>query len=990
MLPRGVRWPSATLLLSIGLFGAVSFRAAPANAQGGPPPAEPGGRERAFRGPRMMMPGDHDYPPLDKVTEGYEKVSTGDGQQSLYTIWVRHRDGQMLAELPRDYFRHKYFLALTVAGGEPYAGLQAGDFYFYWKQYDNRIAMLEPNVEIRSTGDQESRSSVNRLYTDRVILDLPILTIPPQRGPVFDLDEMLINHASRFFGQHFRISNPRLITIKTAKAFPHNIEVAYEVPTGGDGRLQTIHYSISVIPEHGSYRPRVADERIGYFVTAHSDYGKFKEKETRVRYINRWHLEKADPSLEISPPKNPIVFYIEHTTPIRYRRWVREGLLYWNKAFEKVGLSNAIEVYYQDEASGAHMEKDPEDVRFNFIRWLNNNEGTAIGPSRVNPLTGEILDADIILTDGWIRHFWKQYREVLPQIAMEGFSPETLAWLDSHPRWDPRIRLAPAAERDHLLAMRERRGPQPFGGHALAKSDPKLMGDDEFDGLSGRVSQTNGLCLAAEGKGMDVALMRMVLEMADQQGEGGGGRGGRGPRVDKPRDKDKLIDDMPEAFIGPLLAELVAHEVGHTLGLRHNFKSSSSYTLAEINSKSFKGTKVTAGSVMDYLPININVDSGEIQGDYCMTGIGPYDYWAIEYGYTFSDNLKPILDRVAEPGLAYATDEDTIGPDPLAERYDFTKNPLDYAKNQIRLAKYHRQRIIEKFVQDGESWAKARGGYEMTLNLQTRSLSMMGRWVGGAHINRDRKGDKNARVPVEVIAPEIQREALKWVIENAFSDEAFGLTPDMLSRMTIDRWMDGEGFRFSMRNEPTWPIHDRVMGIQASVLTMLLRPDTLRRVYDNEFRVQADKDALTLPELLETVDSAIWRELNEVPDRPFSARKPMISSLRRNLQREHLGRLVDLALPGNDLTAAYKPIATLAVLELKKLQEKINQVTAKLGPKGDPYTMAHLNEARDHIKKALDAQVIYNANDIGRGGGVPQIIIIGDDEKKEKQEGDQP
>ena len=105
----------------------------------------------------------------------------------------------------------------------------------------------------------------------------------------------------------------------------------------------------------------------------------------------------------------------------------------WNKAYEKIGLADAIEVYYQDAVTGAHMEKDPEDARYNFIRWLNNDVGTAIGPSRVNPLTGQILDADIIMTDGWIRHYWKQFNEILPEIAMEGFAPETWAWLKDHP-----------------------------------------------------------------------------------------------------------------------------------------------------------------------------------------------------------------------------------------------------------------------------------------------------------------------------------------------------------------------------------------------------------------------------------------------------------------------------------------------------------------------------------------------------------------------------
>jgi hypothetical protein len=106
-------------------------------------------------------------------------------------------------------------------------------------------------------------------------------------------------------------------------------------------------------------------------------------------------------------------------------------------------LANAIEVYYQDAATGAHMEKDPEDVRYNFVRWLNNNIGTAIGPSRVDPLTGEILDADIILTDGWIRHYWRQFNDVIPGLAMEGMSPATLAWLQTRPQWDPRVRLTP-------------------------------------------------------------------------------------------------------------------------------------------------------------------------------------------------------------------------------------------------------------------------------------------------------------------------------------------------------------------------------------------------------------------------------------------------------------------------------------------------------------------------------------------------------------------
>jgi len=903
-----------------------------------------------------------EFPPLDKVLEGYKKViSTADGQRSLYEIWTREKDNQMLAVIPSRYLSKskKFFIALTIASGEDFAGLQAGDMYVYWERYDKRLALIEPNIRVKSTGDQESKSSVERLFTDRVILDVPIETMSGG-SPVIDMDELLVGQASKFFGAGVRVSNPRLIKIKKAKAFPSNVELAFEIPTE-NGRLQTLHYSISEISGTAGYKPRKADERVGYFTTGYQDYGQFEDPDTMVRYINRWHLEKADPKLSISPPKEPIVFYIEHTTPVRYRRWVREGLLYWNKAFEKVGISNAIEVYYQDEVSGAHMEKDPEDVRYNFIRWLSNNRGTAIGPSRVHPETGQILDADVILTDGWIRHFWTTYHEIMPEIAMEGMSPETLAWLQDHPNWDPRIRLAPPAQREHLKEELAKHGHLPYGGHPITQVNSKLIGDDEYDGLAGRTSQVNGMCTLSQGKAFDVAMLRMNMAlMADLEDEDEG-------KEDKDKDKDEekkedekepMIDGVPESFIGPMLAELVCHEVGHTLGLRHNFKASSVYTMAEINSKKLKGNKPLAGSVMDYLPANMNFKDGEVQGDYTMIGVGPYDIWAIEYGYTQDEkDLKKILDRVAEPELQYGTDEDTFGPDPLARRYDFSKNPLDYANNQMRIIRHNRERIIEKLVKEGDSWAKARRAYEMTLSMQLRAVSMMANWLGGAYVYRDKKGDKGGRLPIEVVSAKKQREALDFVIENTFRDEAFGLTQDLLRRMTVDKWWDDMS---SVLTDSTWPIHDRIMGIQAYALSMMMYPTTLRRIYDNEFLVPADEDALTLPELLDKISDEIWSELKQKPEKEFTAREPMISSLRRNLQREHLELLIDLSRSDYMGTAAYKPIANLVVEKLRQIKEgKIEPVLEASVENLDPYTRAHLKDAAMQIEKALEAHYVY-------------------------------
>ena len=902
-----------------------------------------------------------EFPPHTTVLKGYDKVvSTADGARSMYTLWTRSKDGQVYAELPPTFAQKRYFIALTVASGDKYAGLQSGDYYVYWRRYNNKLALIVPDLDTRSNGDPESLSSVNRLFTDTMLLTIPIITIGPSGGPVIDLDSILVGKASKFFGPS--VVNREmggLFKLQKAKAFPLNVELAFEIPTAS-GKLSSLHYSISELNPKNTYRPRVADERIGYFITSYSDLGKYKDDETKVRYINRWHLEKRDPRLKISPPKNPIVFYIEHTTPVRYRRWVKEGIQSWNSAFEKIGISDALEVYYQDKTTGAHMDKDPEDVRYNFVRWLNNDIGTAIGPSRVNPNTGQILDADIILTDGWIRHFRYEFDNLLPKIAMEGFSAETLSWLASNPEWDPRLAFAHSSQREYVRQQLTASAGRAYGGHPATLVDNTLLGDDEYDGLIGRVSQVNGSCMASQGMAFDVAIMRMVYEIQASQVKADDAvkedvKEDVKAAPQEPVVEEMILDGMPESFIGPQLSHLVAHEVGHTLGLRHNFKASSAYTLEQINSVEHRG-KPIGGSVMDYTPTNIRFEAGTAQGDYSMHGIGPYDYWAIEYGYTFEKDLLPILARVSEPELQFATDEDTGGPDPLARRYDYGKDPLNFAQDQMKLANHHRGLVLDKFVKDGDSWSKARRGYQITLSMQARAISMMGNWVGGVHVYRDKKGDAGDRAPLQVVPVAQQRAAIDFVVNTAFHDEAFGLTTELLQRMSTDKWLDG-GSRQAV-SDPDWPIHDRIAGIQSSALTILLNPSTLRRVYDNEFRIAADQDALTLPELLETVSSTIWGELDQEVTVAASARKPAISSLRRNLQREHVKRLVDLAMTNSGSNQAYKPISNLARAGLRATLNKVNAFVGANADKLDAYSAAHLAEIQNSITKALDADVV--------------------------------
>jgi hypothetical protein len=188
--------------------------------------------------------------------------------------------------------------------------------------------------------------------------------------------------------------------------------------------------------------------------------------------------------------------------------------------------------------------------------------------------------------------------------------------------------------------------------------------------------------------------------------------------------------------------------------------------------------------------------------------------------------------------------------------------------------------------------------------------------------------------------------------------------------MSVDKWLDG-GVHAGLSNEATWPIHDRVLSMQASALTLLMNPTTLRRVYDNEVRLPSDQDALTLPELLDSVGSSVWSELDEECPDDRNDRQPMITSLRRNLQREHLLRLIDLVLEDATDTAAYKPISNLARMELRRLAERIGKSIERCGKKMDAYTLAHLTESQERVTRALDASYTYNA-----GSQSPGVMIM--------------
>ena len=149
-----------------------------------------------------------------------------------------------------------------------------------------------------------------------------------------------------------------------------------------------MHYGISRLPST-DYKPRKADDRVGYFLTVRKNFSDKEDDQHFVRYINRWNLKKETIGRHASRPRSSRSRSIsKRRSPRTLRPYVAEGILEWNKAFEKLGYYNAIHVYQPGEYETREEDIDPEDINYNFFRWITAEAGFAMGPSRVNPEDG--------------------------------------------------------------------------------------------------------------------------------------------------------------------------------------------------------------------------------------------------------------------------------------------------------------------------------------------------------------------------------------------------------------------------------------------------------------------------------------------------------------------------------------------------------------------------------------------------------------------------
>jgi hypothetical protein len=646
---------------------------------------------------------------------------------------------------------------------------------------------------------------------------------------------------------HFAVSK-----LSAPSMVPSQVPTTPPPSTTPDPRSLFVSFYYSFMPLPMPMAIRMADERVGFFTVARTDYTTDLNVKPKTHLLKRWRLEKKDAGAAVSEPKEPVVYWLDKNIPEKYRASVMQGVLEWNKAFEKAGFKNALVVKQQQ----ATDDFNNMDARHTSIRWFTGADvGFAIGPSQADPRTGEILDADIGMSD------------------------------------------------------------------VFARGARRTVIEDML-----RVRSNDGeICEHAQEAAEELNYALDLLEA-------------RGLELDSPK-----ADALAQAYV----KDIIMHEVGHTLGLRHNFRASTVYDLKQLQDPSFTKLNGIASSVMDYNPFNIS-PKGEIQGEYVMSTLGAYDYWAIEYGYKQfeagheAQGLAQILSKANQRELQFDTDEDAGfgamgGIDPMVNRFDLGSDPLAYYKRRMQLSRELWERLQNLNLATGESYERLTRSFRSGFSQLARVAPLAAKYIGGVHTRRERAGSN--RLLFEPVSAGLQREALQLMTKDFLGTDSFKFKPEFIARLAVDR-LESSSLQGGLQTS----VASLVAGVQKGILDQIYSPAVATRLAEVGMKVNDPRETLGLSDVYDALQDAIWSEAKTGQE---------TSLIRRNLQREQLRRMTDvLVKPSGPWPADARSILRDNARQLSVL---LNKTLAKPGL--SKTTRAHYADSLDTLNASLKASM---------------------------------
>ncbi|WP_288881886.1 zinc-dependent metalloprotease [Pedobacter panaciterrae] len=826
-----------------------------------------------------------------------DKIKSSKKIDGLFSMYRDTVTGSLQMYIKKDQLGKNFIYQSFSMGGPTTLFLNQNmirtTWLFYIQKSDDKIELLQKNTNfyydkanpVSKSADVDVSDAV--FYSDKVaaqdslgyLIAVDGLFLGDKLDPVKPVFPPTLPPGAVFNLGNLNTSKSKYQKIRS---FPGNtdvvVELAYDnpVPLNGGGKDITdaryvrvkMQHSFLEVPKN-DFRARRDDPRVGYFGSEVDNLTSLSPAPYKD-FISRWNLKKKDPSAALSEPVEPIVFWIENTTPLEYRPIIKEAGEKWNEAFEKAGFKNAVVMKEMPDTASW----DPADIAYNVIRWVSSAYPSygAIGPSFYNPLTGQILGADITVE-------WRSGAGTIitDDLYNGGNSALKLPW------------------ENPIEAASSKSGQ----GHSFDKNHMAS-------------------CTLAQELSMQYQTGLTAIEALD---------------ADVPEAKRaETVREMHKQF----LYYLIMHEMGHTLGLNHNMKASQMLTPAQMNDVALTRKIGLQGSVMDYPAINVSSDRSK-QGDYYTTKAGPYDLWAIEYGYTpFSESeeeagLNKILSRSTDPQLAFGNDADDMrspggGIDPRVNVNDQTNDMVAYGEDRFKLINTMMPKLKSRFSRTGQSYQELRLRYQQ-LNGQRASIAAaISRFVGGVYVDRSFVGQKTTVAPFTPVPVAYQKKAMALLGKYVFAPNAFDADSPLFPYLQIQR----RGFGFFGSNEDFKP-QNTFMSIQLSTLAQILHPNTLTRInnsglYGNTYSVAS--------------------VMNDLANDIFAADlKSNVNLFRQNLQTEFIKASASIVSSPGGYDNASK---AAALSTLKKVKTQLGGAVST-----NEQTKAHRTNLTFLIDKAL-------------------------------------
>ena len=798
--------------------------------QPAPPPTDAPTDQAAIDTTDREQPEEKEKTPF----KDYAEVITEAAESDSGLVTVHRIADDYYFEIPFSRFGADMLLVTRIAkipaelgGGYLNAGSKTNEQLIRWNRVNNAVHLTSVSYDaVADDGLPINISVANNNYAP-VIMAFDIEAFSPDStAAVIKVNELFTTDVQAVTGLNQRLRRSYEVRnldksrsfISRMSSYPENVEVRHDMTyvannPPSNARTGTISMQMSqsmyLLPEE-PMQPRLHDERVGWFTTSQVDYGSDALKADEKEYIERWEMVPSDLEAyrrgELVEPVQPIVYYLDPATPEKFRPYFRQGIEDWQEAFEAAGFKNAI---IARDAPSVDEDPDwsPEDARYSVVRYVASTTRNAIGPSVVDPRSGQIIESDII----WYHNHLRSYRN------------------------------------------------------------------------------------------------RYMLET-----------GAANPSA--------RTLDTPEEEIGEMMRRVISHEVGHALGLPHNMKASYAYPTDSLRSATFTNKWGLASTIMDYTRYNYVAQPGD-EGVRWVRMLGPYDIYAINWGYRYLPNADSpeaekatlnewIAEKRGDPMYLFGGRSSS---DPSSQTESVGDDPVKASTYGMQNLRVVAENLADWTTRDGEDYADLRELYGEFLGVWSRYAAHVTANVGGVY-EQLRTADEEGDTYTHLAAAE-QRKALEFLNDEVFS------SPEWLMPRRVVANLGPSG------------IIDRMRELQGRQLNNLLQAERLERMVENE--ALNGKEAYSATDMLAQLRRGLWAEALQSRD---------INVYRRNLQRAHVDRLQELMREN-----AEEPtdVGALARAELNRIQQLATR--AARGYR-DGTVKYHLEEVAADIEDSLTAR----------------------------------